>query len=134
MSETWRVVLESGEVREVCVKSRRGVDRDGTLEYIASLGERESWAYTPRTAIMQCAMRWGCPGVVEILAPGEPTRAELAERVREACAERCEVIEDQPVRSDPHHGPYDAGEQNGARRCAAAIRSLDLAAIVGGGR
>ena len=71
-------------------------------------------------------------------------RAELAERVREACAERCRRVADESDVSrveafdargglSPVTDRY-AGMCDGAERCESAIRCLDLAAIVGGGR
>lgn len=136
MSETWRVVLADGSLRDVVVATGVPVVGFVSASYRDTSAEAYGSAYH---AIMRLAMHLDFH-LTEVLAPGEPTRAELiaasagvAERVREAAAEACEIIEDQPVRSDWYHGPYESGEQNGVRRCASAIRALDLTAAYRGG-
>jgi hypothetical protein len=62
--------------------------------------------------------------VREILAPGEPTRAEAVAAERERCARLCdEVVVDCWARSGAVNGPTYAGAASGAKRCAAKIRA-----------
>ncbi len=103
-SETWRVVLESGEVCAVGVthyvaKRRWEVDLPGDVS--TTLEARHA-----RGAIMQA-----CEGVAiaEILAPGEPTRAEavaaererLIVRIEEAASDCNDRGEDADTEGDP---------------------------------
>lgn len=67
--QTWRVVLASGEMREVVTES---ID-DG---HQCAVGNYHGWGTTPPAAIAAVVGVHGWP-VAEILAPGEPTRAEL---------------------------------------------------------
>ncbi len=71
-SGTWRVVDEAGEAHEVALRTRRngwladGVDDDGA-----------SYWETQRLAVLQLALerQWL---IVEVIEPGERSRAELA--------------------------------------------------------
>lgn len=145
MSETWRVVLTDGSVKELT--PLLGI-QPHTIPPRYRYG-RHSYP-SIRALIVAIA---GDPqhmwDVQEILAPGEPTRAELlataagvAERVREAAMEACEAVEDvlDKSRLKEHAKGCSDGvtecenEIRGASRCAAAIRTMDLAAIVGGGK
>ena len=86
-SETWRVVLATGEVREVeclyigtvALAKVYGLRAEG----VAVSGQGDSFA----EAILDLA-RDGRLRVVEILAPNEPTRAELAAQLAAVTAER----------------------------------------------
>lgn len=72
-SQTWRVVLATGEVLSVEVQEfTRGL-------WIAVCGHRETFSYaTPEDALRAFLAGYAVDaGVREILAPGEPTRAEL---------------------------------------------------------
>lgn len=81
MAETWRVVLASGEVREVRVEA---LD-DGGFE--ARWGdcdvESDDSEHDAVLWLASC-FSWGA---VEILAPGEPTRAELRAQVEAYAAQ-----------------------------------------------
>ena len=70
MIEKWRVIDESGEAREVAVRS------DGPRWCVAEFGKFEVGDVTPRSAIARfcAASLWP---VAEILAPGQPSRAEV---------------------------------------------------------
>ena len=73
MTETWRVALASGEVREVVVEYNGVQWRTFVDDYFG-------WGRAPQSAVAAVVGMHGWP-VAEILAPGEPTRAELiAER------------------------------------------------------
>ena len=79
-SETWRVVLASGEVREVVV-TQRG---DGQWVAVLSGGTRKRHGFSASSAVWTA-----CPaGAREILAPNDPTRAELAAQLAAVTAER----------------------------------------------
>ena len=77
-SGTWRVVDEAGEAHEVALRTRRngwladGVDDDGA-----------SYWETQRLAVLQLALerQWL---IVEVVAPGEPTRDELRSALADA--------------------------------------------------
>ena len=75
MAETWRVVLASGEVLSV----EAWTDADGVpwARHRTASGEDLVCSHTPREAVVR-AVAYAYSGIVEILAPGEPTRAELA--------------------------------------------------------
>lgn len=74
MAETWRVVLASGEVREVVAYFDESNTRHTVSTHRWCAGGMRS--RTPRGAVV-AAMTLGDVAVAEILAPGEPTRAEL---------------------------------------------------------
>ena len=84
---TFRAVLEGGEMREVLVESDDCPKcDDGTCEegmgWLATAGDEEVYSTVgPRNAAMYACASAGWP-VVGLLAPGEPTRAELAAAVR----------------------------------------------------
>ena len=75
MGETWRVVLASGEVLSV----EAWTDADGVpwARHRTACGEDLVCSHTPREAVVR-AVAYAYSGIVEILAPGEMTRAELA--------------------------------------------------------
>ena len=89
MAETWRVVLASGEVREVLVHRDDSDSRYSDSRYRWCAGGLRG--RTPRSAIVS-SLALADVDVAEILAPGELTRAELraqawcegAEAMREA--------------------------------------------------
>ena len=126
MSKTWRVALTDGSVKELTP-----LIQPHTIPPRYRYG-RHSYP-SIRALIVAIA---GDPqhmwDVQEILAPGEPTRAELlataagvAERVRTACVVRCHV-EAEIVDGD--------AAREACGECARGIEALDLAAIVGGGK
>ena len=86
-AEAWRVGLASGEAREVRVEVR-GL----RLCALVPSGPYHAWGDEPAAAVTSLAGIHGWP-VREILAPGEPTRAELtaqrdaAQADARACAE-----------------------------------------------
>lgn len=86
--QAWRIVDGSGGVHEVAVTSR-----NGGIPWSASVPEvtRRSYVSAPDAVVLVAhSMGWG---IAEVLAPGEPTRAELlaenvAQRDRAEAAER----------------------------------------------
>ena len=84
MAETWRVVLASGEVLSV----EAWTDADGVpwARHRTASGEDLVCSHTPREAVVR-AVAYAYSGIVEILAPGEPTRAELAAQHADLVAE-----------------------------------------------
>lgn len=166
-AETWRVVLESTDGVRVEVKpdltadacfcnGRPGVrgrcycgalwlENGAAAEWNAhgvvnGLAVRESGS-SPRVAVLQWARSFIGWTPVEILAPGEATRAELiAERdaaiaravaeEREACAAVCDEIEHElkveaMLEREDGDGDEAASDEQavGASACAAAIRA-----------
>ncbi len=97
--ETWRVECEGGEVREVPVRSR-AVLLGGRVQTLYEAGEGDASVerLTARAAVVGLASFEGWP-VVAVLAPGQPTCAEVdAAHVRAANARdqlrlRCEELE-----------------------------------------
>lgn len=91
MVETWRVVLASSDVREVeclyigtvALAKVYGLRAEG----VAVSGQGDNFV----EAILDLA-RDGRLRVVEILAPGEPTRAEAVAAERERCARLCDEV------------------------------------------
>lgn len=81
-SETWRVVLATGEVREVRV--HHDDPRSWTAECPALFGAE--CGITPWAAVVRLTLRWPDRSR-EILAPGEMTRAEAVEAARREGAE-----------------------------------------------
>ena len=71
MGETWRVVLAGGSVREVRVE----INDDGRVWAESDDGTAEGSATDARMAVQRVVRFLGIT-VREILAPGEPTRAE----------------------------------------------------------
>lgn len=135
--ETWRVVLATGEVREVWVK-RQPCGR-WTAESPAHFGAED--AVTPWAAVLRLALRWtDCPR--EVLAPGVPTRAEAieaarregAEAMRDACAAsfaaQAEELSEEARewdRGSNHALAADCDRRaRTARAAAATIRALPL--------
>lgn len=86
-AQTWRVVLASGEVRAVTVAA--GHSMTGGLGYFARCAPREVAAFdsSARLAVMRLAVDRSLEAV-EILAPGEPTRAELLDALKAAIGAR----------------------------------------------
>ncbi len=94
--ETWRVECEGGEVREV--EAWRQTWGSGMwCAFLPGSGNGTAPLPSPRAAVAQMAGRQGWP-VVAVLAPGQPTRAEMdAAHVRAANARdqlrlRCEEL------------------------------------------
>lgn len=79
MTETWRVALASGEVREVVVEYNGVQWRTFVDDYFG-------WGRAPQSAVAAVVGMHGWP-VAEILAPGEPTRAEAIAAARREGAE-----------------------------------------------
>jgi len=81
----WRVVLASGEVLSV----EAWTDADGVpwARHRTASGEDLVCSHTPREAVVR-AVAYAYSGIVEILAPGEPTRAELAAQLAAVTRER----------------------------------------------
>jgi len=76
MAETWRVVDETGAAHEVTVE-RRGAGAEE--RWWAYNGTREALSYRgARHAVTHLGQSWG---VVEVLAPGAISRADLAAEV-----------------------------------------------------
>ena len=75
---TWRIVDGSGGVHEVSVTSH-----NGGIPWSASVPEvtRRSYVVGARDAVVLVAHAMGW-SIAEVLAPGEPTRAEFAAAVR----------------------------------------------------
>jgi len=81
----WRIVDGSGGVREVAVTSH-----NGGIPWSASVPEVTRRSYVgERDAVVLVAHSMGW-GIAEVLAPGEPTRAEL---LAENAAQRAAVRE-----------------------------------------
>lgn len=78
MVETWRVVLASGEVLSV----EAWTDADGVpwARHRTTYGEDLACHHTQREAVTR-AVALAFPAITEILAPGEPTRAEAVAAV-----------------------------------------------------
>ena len=81
--QTWRVVLATGEVREVRVE----ISPDGRVWAESADGAAEGAGADAWLAVMRVARFLGV-SVREILAPGEPTRAELVAQLAAVTAER----------------------------------------------
>lgn len=115
MAETWRVVLASGEVLSV----EAWTDADGVpwARHRTTYGEDLACHHTQREAVTR-AVALAFPSITEILAPGEPTRAEAVAAERERCARLCDEVADECEGWDG----YD-GEPTVAKRCAAKIRA-----------
>jgi hypothetical protein len=95
-AETWRAVLEDGSVREAAVTRRDHLGRAYWRAESGAIPMGESFT-SARHAVVNLASFSHWP-VVEILAPGQLTRAEVeadtfrrgAEAMREACADLCD--------------------------------------------
>ena len=86
-TQTWRVVLASGEVRAVTVAA--GHSMLGGLGYFARLkaGDVAAFDSDAHAAVLRLALeRHLAP--VEILAPGVPSRAELLDALKAAIGAR----------------------------------------------
>lgn len=107
-SETWRVVLASSEVREVEVESNG-------VQWCAFEDGYHGWGREQPSAVAAVVGLHGWP-VAEILAPGEPTRAELrAQAFREGAEAMRESILD--------HLPCVTAERD---ECAARIHRVGV--------
>lgn len=87
MAETWRVVLASGEVREVSLRRERTV-------WVAEQGNCYARNGDPVWCVAEFVRAAFSDIPVEILAPGEPTRAELAAQLAAVTAERDVALEE----------------------------------------
>lgn len=79
-TETWRVVVEGGEVREMTPEACP--QADGTMRW--TVGGAGSHATQRGAVLMACVRNYA---VAEILAPGEFTRAEALAAMRGRSAE-----------------------------------------------
>ena len=119
MSETWRVIDADGAKHEATVDVRDGDDA-AALTVAIGRGGRDTYhrATSIRAAIAREA--WAADiAVAEILAPGQPSRAEISdtrgvEAMREACADLCDAR------------AVDVGS-NALQFAANAIRALKVA-------
>ena len=85
-SETWRVVLASGEVREV------DSERTGDDLWCALVDGYHGWGRSQPSAVAAVTGLHGWP-VTEILAPGVLSRAELEARLAAVTAQRDRAVE-----------------------------------------
>ena len=89
-AQTWRVVLESGEVKSAEVRARRWAD--GLWWHLASPYDGGA-CKTPRAAVAQLAAYAGFGSeVIEIRAPGEPTTADAVAAAVAAETARCVAV------------------------------------------
>ena len=113
-AETWRVVLKRGRVRDV-----RVTETQAGPEIYASCGSHTTRSLgscpSAREAVMALACVAGWP-VVEILAPGEITRAEALDGARRAAAAACIAW----VGTEPQTREWD----DAARACATSCLAL----------
>ena len=79
MVETWRVVLASGEVRS-CVVEGHDLGAAEGVRWRVRGAVRATTGWSARAAVVDHIAAVGLPAV-EILAPGEPTRAEAVAAV-----------------------------------------------------
>jgi hypothetical protein len=79
VGETWRVVLASGEVRS-CVVEGHDLGVAEGVRWRVRGAVRATTGWSARAAVVDHIAAVGLPAV-EILAPGEPTRAEAAAAV-----------------------------------------------------
>lgn len=129
-AQTWRVVLASGEVREVVVRAGHSFT-DG-VGYFARLSPTDTMAFGagPRGAVLRLAVARYLD-VREILSPGEPTRAELTAERDEARAHAdrralaLDAVRD-ILGATEHEGAVDAAKRVVAQRdtAAASVRQL----------
>jgi hypothetical protein len=82
--QVWRFTA-AGVTRDVIVED---TGNPGALRYAAGRHLDRPTGCVPEDALMRYAMRAGHLDVCEILAPGEPTRAELLARIAELEASR----------------------------------------------
>lgn len=82
--QVWRFTA-AGVTRDVIVED---TGNPGALRYAAGRHLDRPTGCVPGDALMRYAMRAGHLDVCEILAPGEPTRAELLARIAELEASR----------------------------------------------
>lgn len=119
-AETWRVVLADGSVREVVVTQH---ESGQWLARVPGVWGEEH-GVTPASAVTRLVLSVGW-ALREILAPGEPTRAEAVAAERERCARVCDAIAAEPVTDewDDDMEAFRRGRRAGARECAAKIRA-----------
>ncbi len=128
MSETWRVIDESGAEHEATVYVRDG-DNAAALSVAIDRCARDTYhrATSIRAAIAHRA--WAADiAVAEILAPGQPSRAEVEadafrrgmEATRAAAKRVCDDVEASARYSS---------EADVALRCGARINALTMAEV-----
>ncbi len=124
MVETWRVIRDDDDGAKVVeVVSVLPSTQHGARPWVAWIDGSTAAGRTDLDAVARLA-RLCMWAVREILAPGEPTRAEAVAAERERCARLCdEVVVDCWARSGAVNGPTYAGAASGAKRCAAKIRA-----------
>ena len=123
MAESWRVVLASGEVREVeclyigtvALAKVYGLRAEG----VAVSGQGDNFI----EAILDLA-RDGALRIVEILAPGEMTRAELAAQLAAVTRERDVALGQIGPLLDAHDALVAAARAAGWRDAGATGESL----------
>ena len=97
MTETWRVVFEGGDVREVSVRRGDDFGCEATCpEWAASAVEWVGAAddVTPRRAVAALAATWRRRDLVEILAPGDLSRAQLVAEIATLKARRAACLDE----------------------------------------
>ncbi len=127
-TETWRVVAEGGDVREMTPEACP--QADGTVRW--TVGGAGSHA-TQRGAVLMACVSMKC-AAVEIRGPGELTTAERVAAMRERCAVAAGDVATRAKALALHHGAqwnadgavHAAAESTGATHAADAIRALPL--------
>ena len=118
-AETWRVVLDDGKICNVMVR------HDGPGWCVARYHLFDVGDVTPRAAIARfCAA--GVWSVVEILAPGQPSRAEVENALAEAHAREASFV--------AHIEASDAGALRDRAEIARLRAEIEAAAFIVRGR
>ena len=124
--EVWRVECEGGEAREVPVRSR-AVLLGGRVQTLYEAGEGDASVerLTARAAVVGLASFEGWP-VVAVLAPGQPTCAELAAQLAATEAEARRALDALHARCDAAEAAVAAAVE--AERAACAVLCDERAA------
>lgn len=122
-TETWRVVLESGEVRDVRVTPLDNGNYVAMSGYVDGEFDHQGYGDTQRTAVAELStdMREGWP-VVEIVAPGSLTSAEKVAAETERCIAACQAVDEAHSSLSRWSESPAAYRAEGATECIDAIR------------
>lgn len=120
--QTWRVVLATGEVRQFAVGEHDLGVPEGVRWRVRG-AVRASAGWSARTAVIDHIAAVGM-AAVEILAPGEPTRAELAAEVAHLRAENATLRASTDAAVDGVRAMLPAALKIAREEGAAELRAL----------
>ena len=128
-AETWRVVLEPGEVREVRVTPLDDGNYVAMSGYVDGEFDYQGYGDAPRSAVVELSTdtQEGWP-VVEIVAPGSLTAAERIAALVDRAVAACNAVRDRElVDAEQDVGVGGIEDASQSQHYAAACAAIECA-------